>query len=145
MPIEPKSLVQQLFSDVVNRGRLELLDQLIAPDIRFHTPVPGLPQSRDGFRSFLRLYLEAFPDQLTTVDQLLVDGRYVVVRHTHKVRHTGPFLGMPPTGREATVAGVEIFRIQDDRIAEFWHYDDIFSLVTQLGLFVPRANADGAA
>ncbi len=42
-------------------------------------------------------------------------------------------MGMPPSGREATVAGIEIFRVADGRIAEMWHQDNVLSLLQQLG------------
>jgi hypothetical protein len=40
---------------------------------------------------------------------------------------------MPPTGRQAVVSGIEIFRIEHGLIAEMWHQDDLLSLLQQLG------------
>jgi predicted ester cyclase len=57
----------------------------------------------------------------------------------------GPFMGFAPSGREATVTGVEIFRVQNGQVAEFWHHDDLFSLVQQLGLFVPKGSPESPA
>lgn len=58
--------------------------------------------------------------------------------------HTGPlvFLGLPPTGKVVTMAGIEIMRFVDGRIAEVWHLDDVAGLLQQLGTTLP-ATAGG--
>ena len=130
---ENKAVVRRLFEEVVNQGNLEALDELTTDDIVTHTPVPGIMPDREGFRQFLGVFLTAFPTQHTEVHDVIAEGDRVAVRHTHHVTHGGEFMGMPPSGREATVAGIEIFRVADGRIAEMWHQDDMLSLLQQLG------------
>ena len=43
-------------------------------------------------------------------------------------------MGMPPTGKEIAVQGIEIFRLADGRIVEMWHQDDMLSLFQQLSM-----------
>ena len=130
---ENKAVVRRLFEEVVNEGNLAALDELTTDDLVTHTPVPDITPDREGFRQFLGVFLTAFPTQHTEVHDVIAEGGRVVVRHTHYVTHGGEFMGMPPSGREATVEGIEIFRVADGKIAEMWHQDDVLSLLQQLG------------
>jgi predicted ester cyclase len=67
------------------------------------------------------------------VHDVIADGDRVAVRHTHRATHGGEFMDLPPTGKQVVVEGIEIFRLRDGRIAEFWHQDDLLSLLQQLG------------
>jgi hypothetical protein len=49
-------------------------------------------------------------------------------------------MGMPPTAKTAIVNGIELFRLQQGKIVEFWRKDDDVSLLMQLGaLPMPQA------
>jgi predicted ester cyclase len=64
---------------------------------------------------------------------MVVDGDRIAVRHTHYATQAGEFAGIPPTGRRVTVPGIEILRLRDGQIVEFWHHDDFLALMQQLG------------
>jgi steroid delta-isomerase-like uncharacterized protein len=127
-----KAVVQQVF-DAVNNGDVNRLGDLVTDDIAIHTPIPGIESGRDGFRQFIGLYLAAFPEQHVEVHELVAEGDRVLARHTHHVTHGGEFAGLPPTGQQATVDGLELFRVSDGRIAEMLHHDDLLGLMQQLG------------
>lgn len=57
----------------------------------------------------------------------------MAVLHTHTATHTGPFMNLAPTGVQAIVNGIELFRLADGEIVEFWRKDDDASLLMQLG------------
>jgi steroid delta-isomerase-like uncharacterized protein len=138
-----KQIVQRLF-DRLNANDADGMSALVAEDVVIHTPVPGVEPGRAGFRAFLDVFLTAFPGQSVDVDALLAEGDLVVARHTHHVTHTGEFIGLPPSGRTARVPGIEQFRVREGLIVEFWHQDDLFGLLQQLGA-VPAPAATGAA
>jgi steroid delta-isomerase-like uncharacterized protein len=129
---ENKAAVGQLFA-AVNARDLERALELVTDDVIVHTQVPGIEAGRDGFRTFLSVFFAAFPEQSVTVHVMVAEGDRVLARHTHHVVHGGHFAGMPPTGKRATVDGLELFRLQDGRIAEMWHHDDLLGLLQQLG------------
>jgi predicted ester cyclase len=139
-----KTVVMQFYEDVANEGRFDLLDEIIAESAVVHTAVPGSWDGRAGFRAFLDVYLTAFPVQRTEVSLMVGEGDYVTVHHTHRGVNTGPFLGMPPTGRAIEIQGIETLRVVDGQIVEFWHQDDMLSLFIQLGI-VPAPGAAVAA
>ena len=129
---ESKLVVARLF-DAVNSSDLEGAMVLVTDDMTVHTQVPGIPPGREGFRAFLSAFFSAFPEQSVDVHETIAEGDRVLVRHTHHAVHGGEFAGLPPTGIKATVDGLELFRLQDGKIAEMWHHDDLLGLMQQLG------------
>jgi steroid delta-isomerase-like uncharacterized protein len=127
-----KAVVQRMF-DAINANDLEGVAELLTEDATVHTSVPGVPPGKEGFRGFVGLYLQAFPEQHVDVHELIAEGDRVLARHTHHVTHGGDFVGLPPSGRQAVIDGLELFRVSDGRVAEMWHHDDLLSLMQQLG------------
>jgi predicted ester cyclase len=41
---------------------------------------------------------------------------------------------MPPTGKKIDLSGIEIFRIENGKIAEIWGQADLLGLMQQLGV-----------
>lgn len=71
---------------------------------------------------------DAVADEEMTAQRILFTGT-----------HTGPFHGLPPTGREIRFSGIEINRMADGKGAEHWFQLDALTLFQQLGLrVVPR-------
>jgi steroid delta-isomerase-like uncharacterized protein len=128
-----KALVRRLFAEAINGRDLAVLDELVAAGVVTHTPVPGTAPGLEGFRRFVGAFLDAFPDQRTELHEVVAEGDRVAVLHTHRGTHGGELMGMPPTAKPFAITGIELFRIADGRIAEFWHQDDLLGLMQQLG------------
>ena len=132
MSIEENKAIVRRFYQFGATGEQD--DLLLAPDIAYHGPPSiGDFQGRDAFKQMLTVFRSAFPGYQTTVDDLIAEGDRVAALHTHSGTHRGEFLGIPPTGKSATTQGIEIFRVHNGQIVEFWHMDDIMSLVQALG------------
>ena len=88
------------------------------------------------------MFVAAF-GQTFTLEEVIAEGDRVVVRWTGSGTHVGEFMGIPPTGRSFTIAGIDIHRIEGGRMAEHWHVVDQLSLLQQLGLIPqPPDSAD---
>jgi steroid delta-isomerase-like uncharacterized protein len=57
----------------------------------------------------------------------------VVLRWSLAGTHHGQFLGIPPTGKTVTLRGIDMYRVQDGKIAEHWNVVDIFGFCQQVG------------
>ena len=88
------------------------------------------------------MYRAAF-DIETKLDLLLADGDHVAGRWTAQFIHKGDFMGIPPTGKQATVTGMNIARFRNGKIVEFWHQEDVMSLMRQLGVLPVPAGSVG--
>lgn len=76
----------------------------------------------------------AFEHLDVTLNDLVAEGDLVAVRFTARGVHQGAFMGLPATGKSITMTGIEIFRIEDGRIAELWGEADLLGLMQQLGI-----------
>src|SRR3954470_13359697 len=88
----------------------------------------------DAWVEFLGGFVEGFPDLHLEVEDSSADEGMVAQRILFTGTHSGPFRGLPPTGRKVRFAGLEINRMVDGKVAEHWFQLDAVTLFEQLGL-----------
>ena len=116
-------------------GRNEaLIDEIYAKD--FENCTPGIPDfmryGPDAIRQEYRFLWSAFSDIKITHDEAVAEGDMVGLRWIWEADHTGPFLGIPPTGAHITLEGYDIIQVRDGQIWRAWVYQDNVSLMQQL-------------
>lgn len=135
MPSETnRAIVERFYEELINRENHAVIDELVVPAITIHDPLTGKMTGALALRQLIALFDMAFPGHRVTIHRILVDGEYVTVVHTHHVTHGGEFMGLPPTGRSFDVAGLELLRVVDGQIVEFWRHDDDAGMLRALGL-----------
>jgi predicted ester cyclase len=118
-----KVTVRRLIEEVLNGGRLEVIDELYAPELA------------PAARRWIAPFRASFPDVHMEVVELIAEGDKVVGRFTCSATHLGEWLGHPPTGRRfERVDEVSIFRLRDGRITQVWTLEDTLGRIQQLGL-----------
>ena len=118
-----KATVRRLIEEVLNGGRLEVIDELCAPELAV------------AARRWISPFRVSFPDVRMEVVELLGEGDKVVGRFTCSATHLGAWLGHAPTGRRfERVDEVSIFRLRDGRIIQVWSLEDTLGRLQQLGL-----------
>jgi steroid delta-isomerase-like uncharacterized protein len=132
MSTENKAIVQKVY-DVINSKELDGLDALIAIDLADHSPSPGAPPGLAGTKQTLGMFHAVFSNFRVTVEDMIANGDKVVARLTVNGTNTGEFMGLPPTGKEVTIGGIEMFRVADGKLVERWAEFDMMSLMQQLG------------
>ena len=129
-----KSIYQQ-FADAVNRRDLDALDQIFDPDLINHGGDPDEPRGAYHFKQVFRNFIAACPDLQVTIEDSITKDDKLVVRWSDTGTHTGaPLLGVPATGKEIILTGIEILRIRDRKIVERWAENDMRYLMETLGL-----------
>ena len=121
-------------------GKLEIYDDIIGAEFVDHDPQNPFAATLRGpplMRSTATLYRAAFPNLLLTVEHQYQDGDVVVSRWSVTGTQTGDLPGLPATGRQAAIGGVQIDRFEGDKIVEGWRYWDTLGMLQQLGA-VPR-------
>lgn len=142
MSAENKALARRLVEEAYNGGRLDVTDELVAGDFVGHDPsLPEEVRGPAGVKELIAGYRAAFPDIHVTIEDQIADGDRVVTRWSVKGTHQGELMGMPATGKQATVTGITIDRIADGRIAESWDNWDTLGLMQQLGAVPALATA----
>ena len=56
------------------------------------------------------------------------------LRSTFLGTHQGELMGIPPTGKASTMAGISIYHLANGMIADFWESYDKLGLLQQLGV-----------
>ena len=118
-----KDVVRRLIAEVLNAGRLDVVDELYAP-----TLAPRAKRWIAPFRA-------SFPDVHMEVVELIAEEDKVVGRFTCSGTHLGAWRGHAPTGRRfEAIDEVYIFRFSDGRIVHAWGLEDTLGRLEQLGL-----------
>jgi predicted ester cyclase len=84
----------------------------------------------------------SFSDLHYDIQDEITEGDKMVVRVISRGRHTGPFLGFPPTGKTFAAQQIHIYRIADGKIIEHWAVRDDLDQGIQLGL-IPVGRSTG--
>lgn len=134
-----KALVRR-YREAHSTNNLAALDDIVAVDIVSHNGLPGLPPGLEGGKMAHMAFAAAFPDGRATTEDLIAEGDKVVERFTFRGTNTGPFLGMPATGKQVVSSGMSVFRIANGKIVEHWGENDALGTFQQLGL-VPMPGA----
>ncbi|MDT7724959.1 MAG: hypothetical protein QOI21_1535 [Actinomycetota bacterium] len=130
-----KQLVDDFIQDLFTKGDLDAVDRYLTSDFVNHdAPFPGTPEGGEGMRQTARIMRQALPDWHSDVDQLVAEGDTVVEVFTASGTHREELMGVPGTGKTITLRGINVFRIEGDRIVERWGRLDQLGLLQQLGL-----------
>ena len=113
------------------------IDELIAEDFVPHTFGP-MPPGREGLREGMQRVGAGVSDPEFTIQDLIAEGDRVAARLTTSARHTGPFMGIEPSGKRYTIDEIHIFRLRDGMLIEHWHEFDKGALLAQLKGEAPR-------
>ncbi len=118
-----KTVIRRLVQDVLNGRRLEVIDDLYAPEMA------------EDAKAWIAPFQASFPDMRMEIVDLIAEGDRVVGRFTCSATHLGDWLGHTPTGRRfESVDEIGIYRLRDGRIVESWGLEDNLSRLQQLGL-----------
>lgn len=88
----------------------------------------------DTVREDVDRYFDAFTDVRTTIRHLVAEGDRVVLHWETTGRHVGPYGEIAATGKEITMAGMDLLRLDGGKIAECWSMWDGLSVYEQLGV-----------
>jgi steroid delta-isomerase-like uncharacterized protein len=134
MSDQNKATVREFIEAVFNQHDVDAADKFLAPDVVDHNPWPGFPATVQGFKDGTRAFLTGFPDARIEIDEMLADGDRVIIRNRLVGTNSGPFMGMPATGKHVDVEGIDIVRIVDGRQTEHWGLFDAAAMLQQMGV-----------
>jgi predicted ester cyclase len=120
---EAKAVVMRLIDEVLNDGRLEVIDEIYSPEMAA------------GARKWIEPFRVAFPDVRMQTVELVAEGERVVGRFRCSGTQLGPWRGKDPTGKRMhDIDEVYFFTVRGGRITEAWGLEDTAKRLRQLGL-----------
>jgi steroid delta-isomerase-like uncharacterized protein len=135
---ENKAVIAAFLEEVINQGRLERANDLVALDFVELDPLPGQLQGREGLKDVIGGLRISFPNMHWVVDEMIAEDDTVVTRFTWTGTQCGAFLGIPATGRSVTVKGVVIDQLAAGKMAKSRILMDTMGMMQQLGA-IPAA------
>jgi steroid delta-isomerase-like uncharacterized protein len=118
-----------------NPGWEKVWDQVMASDVVYHfNSSPDAIVGLEANKAFNASLFQGFPDIKQTIEDVISEADKVVYRTTMEGKHTGDFLGIPPTGKTAKINDFTLLKIANDRIVEWWYECNLLEVMKQLGL-----------
>jgi predicted SnoaL-like aldol condensation-catalyzing enzyme len=105
--VKNKAVVRRFVKEVLGRGNLDLLDELLAPN--YVNPSMGV-KNRDGFKGVVSGLKTAMPKRDFKIENLVAEGNSVVFR--------GTMVATLPNGKKVTVRVITYYRLAKGKIVE---------------------------
>ena len=129
---DAKEIVRRLTEDAWKDR--SVIDELAATDYVGYDPTEPEPvRGPAGLRTQLEKYVDAFEGAHVTVDEQFAEGDLVATRWTGRGTHTGEIAGVAPTGKEVTVTGITISRVENGKVVEERQVWDALGMLVQIG------------
>lgn len=133
MSLANEKTMRRFIDEVINKGNLAVIDELIHSDYVFRSPSQEL-RGREELKEFFATYRSAFPDLQLTIDDLVIADDKAVLAFTLSGTHQGELMGITATGKPVKINGMTMSRFEDGQIVEEWELLDELNLFQQLGI-----------
>jgi predicted ester cyclase len=93
-----------------------------------------------GLKNFYKFFAavnQAFKNCDLSLDSMLVKGDRVMTHYTIQGTQKEYFMGIPPSNQKMTITGIDVFRIENDRIVQHWdvaHQMNAFPVIDRIPL-----------
>jgi steroid delta-isomerase-like uncharacterized protein len=106
----------------------------LADEIEYRVkPLGWVMQGKKEVTQYYDLWWTAFPDVTIKLDRISAAGEWVIVEAVSTATHSGPFMGVPPTGRTVTSHVCCLIRMRDGKLVEETVYYDQLERLLQIG------------
>jgi predicted ester cyclase len=130
-----KELVRRLYEEGFNQGNLDVVDELLAPDVITHDPIIlDAPTGPGAIRGGIEMIRNAFPDFHVEVLDLIAEGDRVASFLRLSGTNTGEYRRGAATNRHGSMRAFFIWRIADGRLVESTGVADRFAFLQELGV-----------
>ncbi len=120
MSTENETLARRYIEEVLNKGDVAAIDELVATDFTEHDPNPGQAPGIEGEKQAVRNLRIAFPDLHLTIDGIISEGEHVVIEVTARGTQSGEFQGTPAPGAPITEVQAHMIRCVGGKCVEHW-------------------------
>jgi steroid delta-isomerase-like uncharacterized protein len=89
----------EAFYAAMNNHDVKEVVSRVTDDVIDHQLLPDMPQGKDGVAAFFTMMFDAAPDIRLEILDTIISGNKVAIRSRTTGTQTGPFVGMPATGK----------------------------------------------
>jgi steroid delta-isomerase-like uncharacterized protein len=138
-----KAVVRRFFDEILGAKNMAGIDEIIADDYKNHFPGQPAPMGKADFPAAVQAFFTAFPDLRYEVESIIAEGDRVATIGRVVGTHTGPFQGVPASGKRISVLALSQYRVRDGKIVEDYPGFNPMEIMQQIGA-VPEAASAGA-
>ncbi|HEV8190162.1 MAG TPA: ester cyclase [Ktedonobacterales bacterium] len=133
----PDQLVQGFFADIRSGHHLDRVNDYLAPRVVAHQIVGEdahsiVVRTPEDYADHVREMLATYGDFTLQIEERLVQEDRVYVRWRQTGVHRAEIEGFPRTERPIDEVASAVYRIEDDRVVEYWIQVDRYGLRLQL-------------
>jgi steroid delta-isomerase-like uncharacterized protein len=128
---ENKNLVRRMFDEAFNQGNTSFIYEMVAPDYVDHSPIPAPAPGPEGFAKRTMALRSAFVQE-ALFGVFLAENDLVAFTWMFQGVHQGTFAGIAATGKNVTLSGINVERLENGKIVEHWSHFDLAGLLKQL-------------
>ena len=139
---ENKALVRRFFEELLSTDNLDLADEILSPGFRFYFAGGPVPMGLESYKGFLATRRAAFPDRRFVVEEMIAEGDKVSARFTMRGTHSGELRGIAPSGKEVTMTGIDMIRLEEGKMVEDRVEGDQLGMMQQLGVIASPQQAE---
>lgn len=132
LTLQNKQILANFADAIFVKKDFAQLPQFMQQEYIQHNPL--VPTGLSGFQQFFAEWFKAVPDWSYKLEKLVAEGDTVWAYGVYSGTHQGDWLGIPATGKHYSIHAVDIFRIENGKLAEHWDVLDIYGLFKQLGV-----------
>lgn len=143
MSKEANISTQKKMGEIINSHQFDRLPEVFDPSVKDHDPADDQGPGPAGFVQWFTQFHSAFPDFKIAVEHMVADEDNVAFAYTITGTQNGPFNGVPATGKEIKVRGMQISKFNADaKIVERWGASHEIGILQQIGAVKPVAHFD---
>jgi steroid delta-isomerase-like uncharacterized protein len=133
--VDPATVVGRFIDECWNRGRVDLVDELVSAEFIDHLPFEeSMADGIDGLKALIGICRLGFSDLRLHVEDMVAEDDRVVARFVAKGTHDGPFMGVLPSHRQLSAEAIAIYRVEHHQIIDQWCMLDTARVCRQLGI-----------
>jgi predicted ester cyclase len=136
-----KTLIRSFIEEIFNQHNLSSMEKYFGRD-----SVEGSPQAGkggEGFKQFLTVFFNSFPDWRANIEHIVAENNLVVVFLYGSGTHKGEFRGVEPTNKQVNIRSADLYKIESGVITGHWDVVDQSNLLKQTGaLLSERPNEE---
>lgn len=125
-----KEIIRNLYENILNNRKIELLNDVISPDYVGIGDAKGVA----GFSSTVMSVIAGFPDIKWRIEDIASEGDKVIVRWRWNGTNTAAFRGIPASNKKVTDNAIVIYQLKDGKVTNAWLQGDRLGFLMQIGL-----------
>ncbi|HYP53837.1 MAG TPA: ester cyclase [Pyrinomonadaceae bacterium] len=134
-----KAVVRRFVEELWNGRRLEVADEIFAPEcvthqLRSGAEADSAPRDPETLKRHVAEWLHSFPDLSFTAEEMLAERDLVTTRILMRGTHAREWFGVAPTNRQVSLRMFTVHRFSGGRIVEDWVLVETLGFLQQLGL-----------